>query len=231
MASLNCRSVRCEKAPRVWTPRPGVATGLVTRGSARRHDARGLDGRPPRRVVAHSGERCSLAPRRPVAWLTRAIGIARRAARLVVRTGRLGLSTWRAGGLIAAPSIPCRAPAVLGSAAPETELAERCAVQATGFTNTRASLEVAHRALRVWPHPAVDRARIESLGLQSPLGSPDVACRDQAMTARHLDILILARGWHVLIATWGPRVIMRGLDHPGARTPGDWWSHGRAEAA
>src|SRR5206468_11089701 len=88
------------------------------------------------------GEPLLLAPCRPVAWLTRAVGIARRSARLVVRAGRLGLGAGRAGGLIPAPSIPCGAPAALDSAGPDTELTKRRAVEAAGFTDARASLAV-----------------------------------------------------------------------------------------
>jgi len=94
-------------------------------------------------------------------------------------------------------------------------------VEAAGFTNARASLEVAHGGLRVWPHPTVDGARIESLGLESLLSGPDVACRDHATPARRLGFLVLAGCLHVLIATWGVHVTMRGLDDPGTRAPGD----------
>src|SRR5712691_742574 len=176
------------------------------------------------------GNAAPLAPCRPVAWLTRAVGIARRSARLVVRAGRLGLGAGRAGGLIRAPSIPRGAPAALDSAGPDTELTERRAVEAAGFTNARASLEVAHRGLRVWPHPTVDGARIESLGLESLLSGPNVACRDHATPARRLGFLVFAGRLHVLIATRGVRVTMRGLDYAGARAAGDRRSHGWAEA-
>ena len=59
---------------------------------------------------------------------------------------------------------------------------------------------------------------------------PNVACRDHATPARRLGFLVFAGRLHVLIATRGVRVTMRGLDYAGARAAGDRRSHGWAEA-
>src|SRR5436305_11688248 len=137
MASLNCRPVRCEKALRENAASMGASIWRVN-GScdAKVSSATRCEGArrsAPSQGSGVLGETLLLAPCRPVAWLTRAVRIARRSARLVVRPGRLGLGAGRAGGLIPAPSIPRGAPAALGSAGRDTALAARRGVEGAGL--------------------------------------------------------------------------------------------------